>query len=132
MRKILFRGKRTDRDEWAEGFYQEYPEGYAHIQTAYNDWFPVIPETVGQFTGMFDIRGNKIFEGDYLKLTEDVKETFDIHDGDVRYSRGGFYVGTYGDTLSSLGVIADYTGVARGIVIGNIHDNPELMTDKEK
>ena len=119
MRKILFRGKRTDNDAWVEGFYQEYPTGYVHIQSEYNDWFPVYPETVGQFTGMLDINGNKIFEGDIMKtaiggITQ--------HTGVVKFSDGSFGLRCEDNNGYFLCFVAgSYT------IIGNIHDNPELM-----
>lgn len=69
MREILFRGKRIDNREWVYGglfenleegrvitYIYQFPDGAA---------LPVIPETVGQFTGLYDINGYKVFEGDY-------------------------------------------------------------------
>ena len=131
MREILFRGKRTDNNEWVEGFYQEYPEGYVHIQNAANDWFPVIPKTVGQFTGLTDRSGKKIFEGDIVKLDEDVKEIFNVKDGLIKYIGGCFLVDgkgrNNGSMLASLHTLVDINWVLRGVIIGNIHDNPELL-----
>ena len=142
MREILFRGRRTEEDGWAEGYLFNYgtDSGYEetyilgeldHRDSVFDIWKcadKVDPKTVGQFTGLLDKNGKKIFEGDVLELEYGVKQTFDIQDGDVRYSRGGFYIGTYGDTLSSFSTVADYTGVMRGVVVGNIHDNPELVS----
>lgn len=90
----------------------------------------VDPETVGRCSGVPDKHGRIIFEGDIVRVDEDVKETFQrIEDGPVRFNRGCFFVNSYGDILSSFDVIADFTGVLRGEVIGNIYDNPELLKE---
>ena len=143
MREILFRGKAVHSGEWVEGYLFGYGTGtdfeetcilgeLDHRDSVYDIWKCaeiVDPDTVGQFTGLLDKNGKKIFEGDILELEYGIKQTFDIQDGDVRYSRGGFYIGTYGGALSSFSAVADYTGVMRGVVIGNIHDNPELLSN---
>ena len=65
-REILFRGKRVDNREWAEGHYTQGSEKYHYITNPDGSVWEVIPETVGQFTGIRDNNGNKIFEGDKL------------------------------------------------------------------
>ncbi len=138
MREILFRGKRTDTGEWVEGFYSCKPciLGYEHIitsyeeikrepvisticyQTHYND---VIPETVGQYTGLTDRNGKKIFEGDIVKN--------EYEKGHYQYFKIFYCNRTYmwqgANKYGMLSKVYQMLGTLE--VIGNIHDNPALL-----
>lgn len=117
MREILFRGKTSD-GEWYEGnlFVLDDNKGYkitvgsdAVTFSAY-----VIPETVGQYTGLTDKNGKRIFEGDILK--------WDSQEWGCKYNE---LVEWNYELLS--GRVNDWRQWCE--VIGNIHDNPELLED---
>lgn len=115
MREILFRGKRIDNGEWIEGSLWLYGED-AHIfggpDFPYGClWHKVDPSTAGQYTGLTDKNGKRIFEGDIVCL-----RTGRCHE--VKYGDGCFY-------MDGTAITAKY--LDRFTVIGNIHDNPELL-----
>lgn len=137
MREILFRGK-TKTGIWIEGDLLNYIGfGKVHIAQNYKGagGQEVIPETVGQYTGLTDKNGNKIFENDIVR---------DDNDGlvyIVRYAKHNIrccgccytYHSTVGFYLKSddKDIIADEHMWDDIYVIGNIHDNPELLKGGE-
>lgn len=140
MREILFRGKRVDNGEWVEGWLCSSTFLNNTITTILVpceifgfDMVEVIPETVGQFTGLTDKNGKKIFEGDYVIniIDEGSKEET------VCVEYVGFYDGSFGFFDHIVGDSSPYPNdcftpfeycVLENIdFCGNIHDNPELL-----
>lgn len=132
MREILFRGKRTDNGEWAEGYYVRITDGKVVVHRIYAgcaesdcgdfypDWYEVVPETVGQFTGLTDKNGTKIFEGDILKNSTGVFTVVwdnDFSNWSVKNEKG---VVCY--NLNT--ILTDKKRTCE--IIGNIYDNPKL------
>ena len=133
MREILFRGKRVDNGEWAYGDYWHLPEKnfYCISDKEFNR--KVDPETVGQFTGLTDKNGKKIFEGDIIKIISDYDYPDDYRISKVYVYNGVFCVDFryYDFDSTALAFLVDYIPDGDFEVIGKIHDNPELLEVKE-
>ena len=138
MREILFRGKRKDNGKWVEGYYCPccfgwFPCRHAIIPKEDMDdghWHgeEIIPETIGQYTGLTDKKGTKIFEGDIITAQVYEREYEDEYLSNtpiqVTYGCGYFYPFHLEGCWRS--------GVSDIEVIGNIHDNPELLKELGK
>ena len=151
MREILFRGKRIDNGDWVDGclaaydlICQNYPEdisnatGEYYGQTPYVGFVEVDTETVGQFTGLMDKNGRGIFEGDILHISK-------IADGLGAYYQPPFdypvNVAVKWDLCAWMWetLCEDKRYISfpdawchyECEIIGNIHDNPELLEDAE-
>lgn len=132
MREILFRGKRMDNGDWVFGDLIREPFGYCiQVVTGSGNGYrrkkyAISEETVGQYTGLKDKNGKRIFEGDILKshydslFPDDV--TFDLVvfcDSAWCIQQNGFEpVPACADMISDISE-----------VVGNIYDNPELLED---
>lgn len=127
MRTIKFRGKDSNGN-WLVGSYYEdvswvciLPEGVFGLTDTWD--FRVDEKTIGQFTGLLDKNGKEIYEGDFVKC--------DCFIYEVRYDNkhiASFYI------RRSQDMFRHYFGEAMEAdnceVIGNIHDNPELLEKK--
>ena len=150
MREILFRGKSIISGEWVFGTpvcveENTYPTDRVLLVRAVNydeldNFLPqyeseeVIPETVGQFTGLYDRNGKRVFEGDALKCRHINREELDRWPKVIKYGEfncsccNGIYgwYSEHGDCIRDL----DTEPVGKEDwgyeIVGNIHDNPEF------
>lgn len=135
MREILFRGKRIDNGEWVEGYYVpcclgRFPCSPCIVPDSEREWKPieVDPSTVGQYTGL-TANGKKIFEGDICKFNNGKLDNHEICTNYViRWDRvkSQYIIANKFNWNGCLNVF--FANHAE--VIGNIHDNPELLEDK--
>lgn len=123
MREILFRGKSRNTGKW----YQGDLVTVAHKRFIDDDVVKerVTPETVGQYTGLTDKNGTKIFEGDIVKVQDDIwgSPFCDGITGKIVYDECAFFI----EPENPMNSQWLYNECAEYEVIGNIHDNPELM-----
>ena len=138
MRKILFRAKRLDNGGWIHGYYATKgvddktlkhficeptfdPNGSCYCGMFYLMDYEVNPDTVGQFTNIQDKNGVDIYEGDILTVWI-----------------GGYKQGSPYIVDNMLELYAEFSHddsyylFDKVEVIGNIHDNPELLKGGEK
>ena len=133
MREILFRGKRKDNGEWIEGFpVRIYDYGglvwdMHPFNTNFEVTCSVVPKSIGQFIGLTDKNGKKIFEGDILQSWSDYHQNY-YNQGVVRYGEFNCSCcdGVYGWYLDG----GDIRNIDDYEVRGNIHDNPELLEEE--
>lgn len=123
MREIFFRGKTINNGKWIEGYlFENWGDAYICLGTENGNIMKekVNEVTVGQYTGLTDKNGKKIFEGDIVRCWggeqcqgyHEFEEEITVND--MTYD--AYYVGQWDGFL----------------VIGNIHDNPELVKEELK
>ena len=132
MREILFRGKQKRGGEWVYGYFFAKPILEKYFIIYGEEQWMVDPETIGQWTGLVDVNGVKIFEGDMLEPPDDEIEKFC-----VEFYMGSFVVVSYGirgaqtengwdETAGGYGLIEreplNNYYIDQFEVIGNIHD----------
>ena len=123
MREILFRGKRIDNGEWVYGLLFRIGDTYANIvEKGTEVMCTVLTNTIGQFTGLTDKNGNKIFEGDIVKET--IASNYQPI-GQIYYAPE--FCQWRIEYINSI-VLIGHIGKGRSYtILGNIHDNPELL-----
>ena len=143
MREILFRGKRIDNGEWVDGdliasrYISPYQNGELYINgTCVNEksvdgivWcqgslYRISPSTVGQYTGLKDKNGKMIWEGDVIKWDYTCNEG---KSHQVRYDVGSACFVASREHNSNIIDTVFYNDGQHAEVIGNIHDNPDLL-----
>ena len=132
MREILFRGKRLDSGEWIEGWYEpevdvgscSYHCGVTIACKNSEGWLDdheVDPATVGQYTGLTDENGKKVFEGDIVRFRTRTCTFKPVY---VRWDEEtARFLVSASDGVRSYPMDRTW----KYEVIGNIHDNPELL-----
>lgn len=129
MREILFRGKRTDNGEWVYGS-PIFQDGYVLIRFWNSEEFEfeeylVLPESVSEFTGLTDKNGKRIFEGDIVQIKDFT------HGCALNYKQPtSNWVVHWREDIARFCI--DYMSYlpfdfTKTEIIGNIHDNPELL-----
>lgn len=138
MREILFRAKAKDDGMWIEGFPDRIYDygGLVWDMHPFNTNLEITrsiePKTIGQFTGLTDKNGKKIFEGDIVKgrhwTSLNDKNPEDFHLWRVDWSeKSGLITFVDSPTTKASLSIHDFADFGEVEVIGNIHDNPELL-----
>lgn len=126
LREIAFRGKRIDNGEWVVGMLARYNPLFtvANIVNEMEMLVPVSIATIGQYTGLKDKNGKRIFEGDIINgytLTGVNDRRGVVVAWNELFS--GWYAGENKSLFGGLGEIYE--------IIGNIQDNPELVEEVE-
>lgn len=133
MRTIKFRGKTHGNGKWYYGslVYSNEINAAIYFQIGSGlvktmDWVYVIPETIGQFTGLYDCDGKEIYEGDILRFGNSKCGVCEVKwDESIAAFCICFY---FKDEIGS----RPLGGGVEFAIIGNIHDNPELLKGGEK
>jgi uncharacterized phage protein (TIGR01671 family) len=132
MREILFRGREITHGTWHCGCLENYfnsDGSYTIWEEKYHHGMHVDPKTIGQYTGLVDARGKRIFEGDIIRCT-----TCGFYGAVVWNSHGYFYI----KEPSINNAERDCTPVGYMLeredfkIIGNIYDNPDLLKGENK
>lgn len=132
MREILSRGREIGADRWVYGSLDKHKSGIVVIMSdeiVTSIYSRVDPDTVGQFTGLTDKNDKKIFEGDIVQAS--LPETRVLSEYMWPLQVVMFRQGSFGlECRKAFTTLRSFAETVQFEVIGNIHDNPELMEDK--
>ena len=134
QREIKFRGKSIDNGGWVYGslLQSEIDVNQIAVKCAICQRFAhdynisqneVIPESVGQFTGLKDILGKEIWEGDIIHCLKKGMQFGAVEQ--VEFKRGCFILRHRDIPVSVFEEFEDFMDI---VVVGNIYENPELLT----
>ena len=138
MREILFRAKLLFNRKWVYGsFVREFDGSPQIISDEDGGMYEIAPETIGQYTGLKDKNGKKIFEGDIVRLTDEHNEiewtavvVFGNPNGDYSW---GWQLNDIEEFDGNKDILLWVDMEELGTyceIIGNIYDNPELIRNE--
>lgn len=136
MREILFRGKSEKNGSWIEGSLivgRDLESGQLEylispLSAYYTEVKKVIPSTIRQYTGLTDCKGNKVFEGDILVFCKGATYPYKV----IWDGMGWKIIRADGKRIKEAFECNEIHYVNISEVIGNIHDNPELLGGDEE
>lgn len=124
MRKIEFRAVAKNKKRWVYGDLIHDGTGYSIIEHS-GGCIKVRPETIGEYTGLKDPNGKRIFEGDILKVISKESATDNQNHYDYVVFSDGCFCMANAFMFEELSYGCDYD------VVGNIHDNKELLEEED-
>ena len=124
MREVLFRGESCYDHTLVYGSLTVNKNNSCAITHGASEYgyiaygIQVFPETIGQFTGLTDKNGKRVFEGDIVRIEDFVNAVVKWREDVACWTLQGYIIGnTWGSSMLE--------------VIGNIHDNPELLKEQK-
>ena len=128
MREILFRGKQCENNKWIIGYLSSKHTITITTPCGHTDEIVICADTVGQYTGLKDKNGKRIFEWDIMKQ-KDITYQDEIQIEGEKYlvtSSSGCWFGICKKPDCKRAIFLSEL-CNTGEVIGNLHDNPELL-----
>lgn len=129
MREILFKGKRKDNGEWIRGDLSQHKTGKKFIKCgSATSSYEVIPDSIGQYVGLTDKNGNKVFEGDIVEGHCHSQWSHRLQRCVIVYDRDSFKSRHYLNYPNGKHYFEYKVLFSKDVVvIGNAYDNPELL-----